>query len=176
MNTIAKIIITDTNVITDLNNAGLLEKFIALDNVYVSDLVMNDEFNSNTCEERILKKMKTIDFTVEQMLELERLQRTISKLSQYDLINYITARDCGGILATGDKRLKDYSERNGVLVIRTLKIIEMLVSDEVITYKEAIDACGLLKICKDTRIPVESIDNFINELLCNYLLVEEKIG
>ena len=67
MNTTAKIIITDTNVITDLNNAGLLEKFIALDNVYVSDLVMNDEFNSNTCEERILKKMKTIDFTVEQI-------------------------------------------------------------------------------------------------------------
>ena len=41
MNTTAKIIITDTNVITDLNNAGLLEKFIALANVYVSDLVMN---------------------------------------------------------------------------------------------------------------------------------------
>ena len=61
-------------------------------------------------------------------------------------------------------------------MIRTLKIIEMLVEDEVITYKDAIDACGLLKICKDTRIPVESIDNFINELLCNYLLVEEKIG
>ena len=43
---------------------------------------MNDEFNYNTCDERILKKMKTIDFTVEQMLEFERLQRVISKLSQ----------------------------------------------------------------------------------------------
>ena len=75
MNTTAKIIITDTNIITDLNNARLLEKFIALDNVYVSDLVMNDEFNSNTCDESILNKMKTIGFSTEQMLELERLQR-----------------------------------------------------------------------------------------------------
>lgn len=61
-------------------------------------------------------------------------------------------------------------------MIRTLKIIEMLVEDEVITYKDAIDACGLLKICKDTRIPVESIDDFINELMYKYLLITEKIG
>ncbi len=176
MNITAKIIITDTNIITDLNNAGILEKFIELDNVYVSDLVMNDEFNSNTCDEYILKKMKTIGFTSEQMLELEKLQRATNKLSQYDLVNYITARDCGGILATGDKRLKEFSEKNGVLVIRTLKIIEMLVEDEVITYKDAIDACDLLKICKDTRIPDESIDDFINKLMYKYLLITEKIG
>ena len=88
MNITAKIIITDTNIITDLNNAGILEKFIELDNVYVSDLVMNDEFNFNTCDEYILKKMKTIGFTSEQMLELEKLQRATNKLSQYDLVNY----------------------------------------------------------------------------------------
>mgnify|MGYP006939889135 FL=1 len=35
MNITEKIIITDTNIITDLNNAGILEKFIELDNVYV---------------------------------------------------------------------------------------------------------------------------------------------
>ena len=39
MNITAKIIITDTNIITDLSNAGVLEKFIELDNVFVSDLV-----------------------------------------------------------------------------------------------------------------------------------------
>lgn len=111
MNITEKIIITDTNIITDLSNAGILEKLIELDNVFVSDLVMNDEFNSNTCNEHILKKMKTIEFTAIQMIELEKLQKTTNKLSQYDLINYITARDCRGILATGDKRLKDYSKK-----------------------------------------------------------------
>ena len=35
MNITEKIIITDTNIITDLNNAGVLGKFIELDNVYV---------------------------------------------------------------------------------------------------------------------------------------------
>lgn len=32
-----KIIITDTNIITDLDNAKVLDKFVKLDNVYISD-------------------------------------------------------------------------------------------------------------------------------------------
>lgn len=43
-----KIIITDTNIITDLFNANILEEFINLDNVYISDLVKNDEINNKT--------------------------------------------------------------------------------------------------------------------------------
>lgn len=39
MNTEKKIIITDTNIITDLYIAGVLEEFILLDNIYISDIV-----------------------------------------------------------------------------------------------------------------------------------------
>ena len=46
MNITSKIIITDTNIITDLNNANILEKFVKLDNVYISDMVKNDEIKS----------------------------------------------------------------------------------------------------------------------------------
>ena len=48
----------------------------------------------------------------------------------------------------------------------------MLASDSIITYKEAMYACALLKICKDTRIPIESIDDFMNKLMYKYLLIE----
>ena len=48
MNITTKIIITDTNIITDLNNANILEEFINLDNVYISDMIKNDEINSKT--------------------------------------------------------------------------------------------------------------------------------
>ena len=41
MNITTKIIITDTNIVTDLNNANLLEKFVMLENVYISDLGYN---------------------------------------------------------------------------------------------------------------------------------------
>lgn len=55
-----KIIITDTNIITDLNNANVLDKFISLDNVFVVSIVKNDEFNEKTCNINIINKMKTI--------------------------------------------------------------------------------------------------------------------
>ena len=48
MNITTKIIITDTNIITDLSNANVLDKFAKLDNVYISDMVKNDEINSKT--------------------------------------------------------------------------------------------------------------------------------
>lgn len=86
------------------------------------------------------------------------------KLSLYDLLNFVIARDNNCILATGDNRLKIYSENNGVEVIRTLKIIKLMKNKNMISCKRAIDACNLLKNCKKTRIPENEINNLIYEL------------
>ena len=83
-------------------------------------------------------------------------------LSQYDIINYIIARDNKAVLATGDQRLKSYSEANGVEIIRTLKIIALMKEKNIISIEEAINACNLLKDNSNTRIPSEDIENLIN--------------
>ena len=119
-----KIIVTHTNIITDLSNANILDKFVSLDNVYISDLVKNDEINFKTGDLKIIDKFKRVRLSDEQLIEVSTLSSEENKLSVYDLINYILARDNDGILATGDNRLKNYSEKNGVKVIRTLKIIK----------------------------------------------------
>ena len=116
-----KIIVTDTNIITDLSNANILDKFVNLDNVYISDLVKNDEVNFKTGNLEIINKFKTLKITEEQLIEVSTLASKESKLSIYDVINYILARDNDGGLATGDDRLRKYSLENGVKVIRTLK-------------------------------------------------------
>ena len=116
-----KIIVTDTNIITDLSNANILDKFVSLDNVYISDLVKTDEVNFKTGNLEIINKFKTLKITEEQLIEVSTLASKESKLSIYDVINYILARDNDGILATGDDRLRKYSLENGVKVIRTLK-------------------------------------------------------
>lgn len=116
-----KIIVTDTNIITDLSNANILDKFVNLDNVYISDLVKNDEVNFKTGNLEIINKFKTLKITEEQLIEVSTLASKESKLSIYDVINYILARDNDGVLATGDDRLRKYSLENGVKVIRTLK-------------------------------------------------------
>ncbi len=164
MNITSKIIITDTNIITDLDNANLLEKFVKLDNVYISDMVKNDEIKTSTGDINLIKQIKVIETSGEQFLEMMELKKENKKLSTYDLINYILARDNNFILATGDNRLKDFAEKNNVEVIRTLKIIKLLNEKSIISSNEAINACELLKLNPFTRIPEEKINNLINEL------------
>jgi len=164
MNITTKIIITDTNIITDLNNANILEEFINIDNVYISDMVKNDEINSKTCNVKLINKFKVISATATQLIEVNNLSYIEKKLSTYDLLNFIIARDNNCILATGDNRLKKYSENNSIEVFRTLKIIKLMKDNNIISCQKAIDACNLLKQCPTTRIPETDINNLINEL------------
>ena len=166
-----KIIVTDTNIITDLSNANILDKFVSLDNVYISDLVKTDEVNFKTGNLEIINKFKTLKITEEQLIEVSTLASKESKLSIYDVINYILARDNDGGLATGDYRLRKYSLENGVKVIRTLKIIRLLKEKNIISCRETIKACILLKKCKKTRIPEEDINNLIEEFKTELVIV-----
>lgn len=164
MNISTKIIITDTNIITDLNNAKVLKDFIKLDNVYICDLIRHDEINSATGDTNIINNFKVIKSTSEELAEINLVRAEKPQLSIYDALNYILARDNNGILATGDNELKKYSEKNGIKVIRTLKIIELMYENHIISYTQTLDACKLLKDCPTTRIPTESIDDMIQEL------------
>ena len=163
MNITHKIIISDTNIITDLNNANILDKFVKLDNVYINDMVKNDEINNKTGNIKIINKFKTISATADQIDEIVKISQKVRQLSPYDVINYIIARDNNAILATGDKKLKEFSESNGVEVIRTLKIIRLMYENRIILKQDLIDACTKLKNNENTRIPVEDIDDMINE-------------
>lgn len=57
-----------------------------------------------------------------------------------------------------------YSERNGVEVIRTLKIIRLMVDNDIITCGIALNACKLLKNSYKTRIPIKDIEELMKEL------------
>ena len=163
MNITSKIIITDTNIITDLNNAKILDEFVQLDNVYISDMIKNDEINFKTGNTQIINNFKIISSTVDELLEVNKLSKIKHKLSIYDLINYVVARNHNYILATGDKELREFSIKNGIEVIRTLKIIKLMKDKKIISTKKAIKACTLLKENPNTRIPKNDINNLINQ-------------
>ena len=164
MNITPKIIITDTNIITDLNNANILKEFISLSNVYISDMVMNDEINSKTGNVKLINTFKVIEASTNELLEVTKLSLTEKKLSTYDLLNYVIAKNNNVILATGDNRLKLFSESKGIEVIRTLKIIELMVEHNIISKDKAINACELLLKNQRTRIPKNDINNLLETL------------
>ena len=128
------------------------------------DILKNDEINAKTCDSKLIKKIKVIPATINQLMEVNRLTNIEKKLSVYDLINYVIAKDNNYILATGDNRLKIFSEKNGVEVLRVLKIIELMKEYKIISSKKAIMACILLMDCSTTRIPEININNLMTEL------------
>lgn len=170
MNITTKIIITDTNIITDLDNANLLEDFVKLDNVYISDMVKNDEINFKTGEIKLINKFKIIEATPIQLLEIILISSAEKQLSTCDILNYIIARDNNCILATGDNRLKTFAEKNRVEVIRTLKVISLMAKHNYISIDKAIKGCNLLKENVKTRIPLNDIDKIIKELEENLII------
>lgn len=168
MNITTKMIITDTNIISDLSNANVLKEFVNLDNVFISDLIKNDEVNSKTGNLEIINDFKVISCSETQLVESINLSEIERKLSKYDIINFIIARDNSCILATGDNNLKIFAEKSNIEVIRTLKIIELLVKDKIITPKKGINACDLLEKCSSTRIPIRDINNIKDKIKKEY--------
>ena len=160
----SKIIITDTNIITDLDNANLLDEFISLDNVYMVDLVKYEEINNKTCNNSVINKIKEISVNELQIAESFNMRNNIKSLSLYDSINLIVSKDNNAILASGDKALGKYAKLCNVQIIRTLKIVELLYDNKIITKKKAINSCNLLLNNPKTRIPKDDINKLINEI------------
>lgn len=88
MNITKKIIITDTNIITDLSDANVLLEFIMLDNVYICDMIKVNEINEQTGNIEIINKMKVISATSEDINRIIEIQKDNPKLSVYDCINF----------------------------------------------------------------------------------------
>lgn len=158
MNITKKIIITDTNIITDLSDANVLLEFIMLDNVYICDMIKVNEINEQTGNIEIINKMKVISATSEDINRIIEIQKDNPKLSVYDCINFVISKKYNALLATGDKRLREYALKEGVEVIRTIYIIKMLYEKEVIMKKQLIVALKNLLKSKKCIIPKEDIE------------------
>lgn len=168
MNITTKIIISDTNIITDLCNAKLIDSFIEIDNIYISDLILQDEINSKTGDVDLIGKIKTLSLSNDQLIEAYQLTDEYKSLSTYDCMNYILARDNDGILATGDKRLISLANDNNVEIIRTLKIIELMYNHKLITKNKLIKGLDLLTKNDHTRIPIDDIEQLIKKYTKDY--------
>ena len=80
MNITTKIIITDTNIISDLNNAKILEQFVELDNVYI---IKNVEIPTSIVECGFLSNASE-----KNKLQNSEYQQKIADTIKNAIINY----------------------------------------------------------------------------------------
>lgn len=152
----------DTNIVLDAQSAEILGA-LNFSMFYVSYLVLYDEIlkqvsNFNYENIMIIKETNT------QIGEVVSITSRNNKISTYDAINLVLARDYNFTLVTGDQKLKDEAIKYNIKCIGTLGLIKKLIEINKISVVEAIIGLEKLKSSPDRRIPHQLIDKLVVEL------------
>lgn len=152
----------DTNVIVDASSAKILE-CLKYSLFYVSYVVYKEEvlkqipiINEN--------EVNLINETSEELL-LAKDYHTLNKnISFYDAINLAIAKTRKMILVTGDQQLIKKANKENVECVGVLKLIEVMINNELIDINGSIIALQNLKLDSKRRIPHSLVDLFIEKI------------
>lgn len=130
--------ILDASVAIDLLHGDIVLEFDALAlNVEIPDVVLAEVIEG----ERLTGlSFETVEFTGEQVLEVEELNRAQRNISVPDLFAFVAAREQGEILLTGDADLRQLAEREGIEVHGVLWILDELVQEGILVPLRAAQA------------------------------------
>ncbi|MEN0108776.1 MAG: type II toxin-antitoxin system VapC family toxin [Pseudomonas sp.] len=136
----ARVYISDANILIDFRNAGLLEALFALPiELCCSDFVIHELKGFSRPElERLGLLVETIDGPGISRLFALRIQHNNSSLA--DVSCYFLAQETGRPLLTGDGRLRRQALQDGIEVHGALWLLDQLLAAGMLTPDGAADA------------------------------------
>lgn len=154
--------ILDTNIIIDAYSANIL-RCLNYNKFSVSLVVYNEEMLKQI---RLLNnyELNKINETYEELLSANEYYSLNKRISFYDALNLAIAKQRKMVLVTGDQQLIKCAIQEEVECFGTLKLIEVLVENNLINIKDSIIALKNLKQDFKRRIPHNLIDTLINKL------------
>ena len=152
----------DTNVIIDAFSAKILE-CLNYSSFYVSQVVFKGE---------IAKQIPTIDNynlnllneSYEELISAQKYADSNKKISFYDALCFVLAKERKMILVTGDQNLINFAKQENIQCIGTLKLIEILVENNLLNIEESIQSLIKLKLDSNRRLPHKLIDQIIQKM------------
>lgn len=141
----AKLLISDANVIIDMEVGGLLNQMFKLDYEFaVPDVLYEEELKENHADlPRLgLKQLELQPASVEYAVELGTKYR---KPGRVDLLALALARQEQCRLLTGDQALREAGQAEGVEVVGTIWLVGEMLRDKIITRKDARSAYNKMK-------------------------------
>ena len=152
----------DTNVIIDAFSAKILE-CLNYSSFYVSQVVFKEE---------IAKQIPTIcnynlnllNESYEELISAQKYADSNKKISFYDALCFVLAKERKMILVTGDQNLINFAKQENIQCIGTLKLIEILVENNLLNIEESIQSLINLKLDSNRRIPHKLIDQIIQKM------------
>lgn len=151
------VIINDTNIWIDLKFINLLDKVFLLPyDIAVPDILYNEELKD--MDGAILESngIKILEMTQDEILETAMRSQQTNRVSFNDLTTLVVAKKRGYILVTGDGNLRKIAQKEKLILKGTIWIIDEMVSNAVISHKEAAYACQKL-IEIQRRLPQDEL-------------------
>lgn len=111
------VILSDTNIFIDLNHTGLLGEFFQkFDDVYAENSIFESEIlRPETMKNELLSLgLKLTSITAEEVPLAGTAQASVPQLSQQDCIAFAVCKSRSWTLVTGDRRLRNHAQDNGV--------------------------------------------------------------
>lgn len=155
----ARLLVSDANIIIDMNTGGLLRLMFRLDATFaVPDILFEEELRANHPELPRLG-LKMLELREETVAYADRLVEKYQRLgaSINDLLALALAGQEKCPLLTGDSRLRTAGQTEGIDVHGTLWLIEQMVNARTITARQA--EAGYEKM-RDTgrRLPWDEVE------------------
>lgn len=140
-----QILISDANIFIDLDDGELLDKLFKLEFTFKTpDILYSEELeaqHSYLVDQGLLLS----ELNAESMVYAMELIARSSGPSTNDCFALASAKQEGCPLLTGDDALRKLSEKEGVVVMGTLWIVEQMVHAEIISIDDAKEAYSKMK-------------------------------
>ncbi|HPR17459.1 MAG TPA: DUF3368 domain-containing protein [Candidatus Cloacimonadota bacterium] len=138
------LLISDTCILIDLCNGGLLEKMSELPyNLGVPDAILSGFFDDETelinpnAEEIIHAGFQVFSLDYEGLMEVFELNQKYSKPSLNDIFGLVVAKKHNAILLTGDGSLRKSAVKENVDVKGILWIMDEMIDNKIIDMQTA---------------------------------------
>lgn len=164
------IVVSDTNILIDLIEAGVLEQFFLLPlKVHTTDIVISEvKIPEQKAQIRTLVQTRCLTvktYTSDEMLSLfdfvsSRRRRCNLRIADFSVWQY--ASESNYILLTGDGNLRKLASEDGVEVHGTIYIFDKMVEQKILTPAIAADKLELLYSINH-RLPKPEIDSRIEK-------------
>lgn len=157
-----KPIVLDTCVLIQIAKVGLLEKLgNGSLNICVLDLVAYDEFEFKDGTD--LESLGYDILTVSEEM-IDTLSKTTLGLTYFDALLFNYCKNKPVVFLTADKVLYNKAKKEGIVVYRTLILIDWMLEDKIIDVANAVNALKIWKHDPDVYIPDSAIDAYLNKL------------
>lgn len=143
----------DTNIWIDLHFGGLLAEFLRLPLEFACPDVIIEELRLPDGRQLVGQGVLEVTMGPESVRRVRELVERHPKPQPNDLFALVLAMELNAVLATGNEHLRQVASAEGVRVVRTLGILQMLVDAEIIAAERAADALEAVLARGDRWLP-----------------------